>query len=43
MHMTVKWKNYHLTVENYVVFGGFSEALRSEESLSDLSEGLLKR
>ena len=36
-------KLYYLTVENYVVFGGFSEDLRLEDCLSDPSEGLLKR
>ena len=36
-------KLYHPTVENYVVFGVFSEDLRLEDSLSDPSEGLLRR
>ena len=34
---------HNLNVENYVLFGRFSEDLRQEASLSDPSGGLLRR
>ena len=34
---------HNLKVKNYVLFGGFSEDVSPEDSLSDHSEGLLQR
>ena len=38
-----KKKKHNLKVENYVLFSRFSEDLSPEDSLSDCSEGLLRR